>query len=947
MSKDNSKISDTSSTNDGSRKSMYQLFNVEKNNYEEKIKNENKKKIVFIKSDEIDQENYIKISTKNQFEIYDSEESNKKLNEIFSYIEELVEENSNEEISQKFLDKLFPNCRRTAFLISKSISKKIMKKKDIKKLVEEKLDYFFQKRIEFRYSQQLILTKENINNIGYILCYSYSKFEDSNIKGKRDLKNIIARSGKIDVLNDFYSYCNEKSKSPQDMNMFKFLEMKDIKDYLLPGAFLFLMNCFDYINILEFDINAINECRQKRNADFLLFIITILNIHYLVTKTDRYKLNFNNEILQNDIYSFFDKELTSIYKYQNRDLKKNKNCSKKYFYEKRWDFETDYITNKQINSLEKEDDNNDNSTSNNNDINITEYKNKNLKLEEISFIDIDKDSEIGDSQLYESRGRTESLKIKQYSINNSYCKNQTYETDSFIKLEKQSQLRNSTYTGNLDNIIKDEYEIMVENNKNILELLSILVFNIRRLNNLKNLDLVINDCYYKEFITSFGNITSKKSIINNFHILDFVQKLIELKSFNVEFNCLDYLTFYKIMSIIDKNKDLYSLQISFFTSLISYSFQYIYKLYQQNFDKKEIDKNIDSPESYLLYQFLQYFIENFEVLFELIKSRMTDFKILSFVFDIPDILSKRQRYLMVILKFILNILFLIDNQKSKVKKLIILSPKIVLDSSSFYVEEILDSIDLIEKNKKLEELSLQLQFYRISNLKNLISHRLTYLKLGDMDIYTLKGLTKYLCSYSFYNSSSLGDMTIGLLNNITKFTKEIEYLINELFSLKLKKLKKLSIYSNILIKKEDSFYKIFKNNWIPSCTLILNEKSFGEDKFNSEVNIGNNKKEEENKKSREKKIYYLLHHELENEILTANEKNTRKKKQISTNECDVAWFLKYLLIFRYSKKGKDGKNNISYYDQKNIIFNILKYLYFTKIANIMTKQEDNSTNKND
>ena len=944
MSKDNNKTSDTSSTNYSGRSSIYQLFGVKKSNYEQKIKSEDKKKIVYIKSDDVEQENYIKINTKNQFEIYNSEESKKKLNEILNYIEELVEEDSNEEMSQNFLDKLFPKGKRVAFIISKLISKKINKKIS-KRIVGEKLDFFFQNRIEFRYSKKLILTKENINNIGYILCYSYSKFEDLNINSKKDLKNFISHSDKIDVLNDFFSYCNAKGKSPQDMDILNFLEKKDIKDYLLPGAFLFLICCFDYINILELDMNVINECRQMNKEDFYLFIITILNIHYLVTKTDRFKINFNNEKFQNDIYTFFDKELTSIYKYQNRDLKKNKNCSKKDFYKKRWDFETDYILNKQINSSKKEDDNN-------NDNNIAMNKNKTMKFEDISFFDIDKDSEIGDSQFYDLRGRIDSVKIKQYNITDSYYRNQTFEADSLIKSDKQNYLR-SSYTENLDNIIKDEYNIMVENNKIILELLSIVVFNIRRLKNLKNLDIFMNDCYYKEFITSFGNIksSSKKYNINNFHILDFLRKLKELKTFNVEFNCLDYLTFYKIISIIDKNKDINSLQISFFTSLISYSPPYIYKLYQQNSDKKEIDKSIDFPESFLLHEFLQYFIENFEFLFELIKSRMTNFENISFIFDIPDIISKRQRYLIVILKFILNILLLIDSQKSKVKKLIILSLKTTLDPNSLYIEEILDSINLAEKNRTLKELSIQLQFYRISNLKNLISYKLTYLKIGDLDIFTLKELTKHLCSYNFYNSSSLSDLTIGLLNNITKFTKEIEYLINELFSIKLKKLEKLTILSNIFIEKEDTFYKIFKNNWIPSCCLILNKKSFekSNDKnynMDSEIKIKDNAKTIVNEKNKEKKIYYLLHHELEDKILTINEKNLRKKKQISTNECDVAWYLKYLLIFRYSKKDKNGKNNIGYYDQKNIIFNILKFLYFTKSAKIITKLEDNSSNIN-
>lgn len=145
----------------------------------------------------------------------------------------------------------------------------------------------------------------------------------------------------------------KKEKNPQDMNIFKYLEKEEAKKYLLPGVFLFLMCCFDDINILELDMNVINNFNQKSNDDFYLFIISIFNIDYLATKTARFKLNFNNEKLQKDIYSFFDKELASIYKNQNRDFKKNKNLSQRDFYKKRWNFETDYILNKQINSSKK------------------------------------------------------------------------------------------------------------------------------------------------------------------------------------------------------------------------------------------------------------------------------------------------------------------------------------------------------------------------------------------------------------------------------------------------------------------------------------------------------------------------------------------------------------------------------------------------------------------
>ena len=73
---------------------------------------------------------------------------------------------------------------------------------------------------------------------------------------------------------------------------------------------------------------------------------------------------------------------------------------------------------------------------------------------------------------------------------------------------------------------------------------------------------------------------------------------------------------------------------------------------------------------------------------------------------------------------------------------------------------------------------------------------------------------------------------------------------------------------------------------------------------------------------------------MEEELLTANELAVRNKKKISTTDCDVVWYIRYALIFKYSKMRKFKFN---YYEMKNIIFNILKFLYFTKTANIKSE----------
>ena len=848
-----------------------------------------------------EEENYIKINTKNQFDIYNSEESGKKLSEIIKYVDELLneEQSSTDSVWKKILDKLFPKCKREGFLISKLISKLFSKKLNRAK-VESKLDYFFLNRMEFIYNKKLILNKENINNIGYLLCYSYSKFDNFKINSNDLLKRYINISNKkINVITDFYTYCNKKKKSPLDAKIFDFIESNTNK-YIIPGIFSFLINCFESINIIEIDMD-LNMNKDKSTDDFYLFIITLLNIHYLVTDADHFKVNFINRKLQKDIYAFFTEELNSIYENNNRYLKKNKKIFGKEAYKKRWDFENDYIIMR-TNKIEEK---NDEINSDDDNDNLADDENeKNL-----------------------DRKNATSISSNFYMKNNMLSVSEV-ENDDFVQINRNNNLLITEEKKNE----KDKYDDIVDKNKKILELFCIVILGILRVKKFKNFDLIINDCYYKEYINSFGrNYESHKlpSSINNFHILNFfIKKMTVLHDFNIEFNSLDYLTFYKLLSLIKKNEKLVSFQISFFSSLITYTPQYLFKLYIQNSDKKEIcNSRMYSPESNLLNELLAYFVENLEVLFELIRIKINNFQILSFNFDIPDIIAINQRYLMVILKFILNILFLVDNKKSSIKKLVILSPKTSLDSRNMSnIESVIDTINMDTNNNQINELSLQFQFYQLKNVNNFISRNLTILKLGDMDISTLKDLSKYLCSFRFFHISKLRNLTIGLLYFITHFNKEIEFLLNQIFSIKIKTLLEINIYTNIIIKDQNNFYRILQSNWISSCNLFLNEKS----EFFWKQDLPTKK----NKKIVDKKILYLLHHELEEEKLTPNEVALRNKIKLTKTDCQIAFYLKYLLIFKYSK---EKQIKLSYYDQKNIIFNILKYLYFTKTSKIEYK----------
>ena len=775
-----------------------------------------------------------------------------------------------------------------------------------REIVESKLNYFFEKRVEIKYNKKFILNKENINNIGYILCYSYSKFDNFKITTNEILRNYIAicKKKNVNVITDFYTDCNNKRKSPLDAKIFDFLESNT--KYLLPGIFFFLVNCFESINIIEINMD-LNMNKPRSSDDFYLFIITLLNIHHLVTDANHFKVNFINRKLQKDIYDFFTDELNSIYENKNRYLKKNRKINGKGAYKKRWDFENDYIIMRKNRNDEGDESGSDE--------------------DHEPFIKEDE----GDRKYAISIANT-------YYMNNNMLTVSDMETDDFVQINKNVSLNRNATTNteikekNNQKNEKDKYDDIVDKNRKILELFCIVILGILRVKKFKNFDLIINDCYSKEYINSFGRSYENKKLpssINNFHILNFfIKKMQVLHDFNIEFNSLDYLTFYNLLSLIQKNEELVSFQISFFSSLITYTPQYLYKLYTQNLDKKEISSSrMYSPESSLLNELLPYFVENLEALFELIRTKIDKFEILSFNFDIPEIIAINQRYLLVILKFILDILFLVDNHKSLIKKLVILSPKTILDSRHMLsIENIIDSINMDVNNRQINELSLQFQFYQIKSINNFVSHNLTSLKLGDMDIPTLKVLTQFLCSYKFFQTSNLRTLTIGLLYFITYFNKEIEFIFNEIFSIKIKTLIEITVYSNIIIKDQNTFNKILENNWISSCNLLLNEKSesfWKQDLLNTK-----------NNKIKHKKILYLLHHELEEEKLTPNEVMLRKKIKMTQTDCKIAFYLRYILIFKYSK---EKQIKLSYYDQKNIVFNILKYLFFTKKAKIEYK----------
>ena len=905
-----------------------------------------KKEILFGDEDEdeeyLEQDNYFKIDEKNTFSVCDSEDSKNKLYKILNDNDDFIIEYY--EMQKKILSLFYEKIYKTdsdPFNICHIISKQLMKSLNIhKKNIDEKLDYFINKKnYEYKYSKKIIFDKDNIYHLGYILAYAYHKFSSFKINNGKDLKNNvdIIEKTKLDVITLFYADCLEKNKSQEECSKTLFWS-KNSHNYNLPGVFIFLINIFIYINTIEINFN--NEEQKLTKDDVYLFILCILNIQYIFQSKITIKLNLIHEELQCMVYRRFFKELFLNTKKGNfKFIYMNKYD----VYKEKWDFETEFILEKhrknkksnferRLNSEPLIDDN----------ISINNSFKTPKKDDSLTYTfstNSNQSIDINSTQnLFTFKSQkinyTFSLNLKDDNNNstinntskNSFFNNKTQFQSSSTSIYKIANNPNE----NFQNL---HYENIISTFKKSLGLILLTIDSLNKITNMKRLDLIMNDCYKSELQCYLRNFCSSEIEHSKFHIVDILINTVRnLKELNIELNILDHITFKKILSFINYNLSMTSIKISFFSSDATYLRQTLYKIYYQN---KGSSKDVSI--SNIVDMILPNFVESLEVLFELIKIK--DFNKIAVNFDTPTIIEVNNSYMNAIFKFIMNLLFLVDNPNSRIEKLTILSTSTKFDSRILpSIENILEDINFNANNKFLNELSLQLQLCMTKNIKTLITEKLILLNIGDFDIYSFREIVKFLTSYKFSRNSSLQKMSISLLNSVIQYTNEIKNILGKIFSIKIKQLVELNIYTNIYVDKEQYYnlINIFKNNWISKCTVLLNPKS------EIDINYWENGKNSD--------IIYLVSHCLEDKLMENNELvlrnkiflNKDKKNIIDCDKDDNAyWIMKQI----FNKKYKSFPN-IKIRTRKDIIFNTLQFLYFSKNVEIKHQIETLYQNNN-
>ena len=847
-------------------------------------------------------------------------------------------------IMKKFLEKLYPGCDSKIYKISFLISRNI--KKISKDKVEEYINYFFEKRFDLKYSTTLKFSLEFFKNCGYIFCYIYSKLNDFLlVKLRKNLDNLI--NNKIDVIRDLYDYCTENEMDVNEIKKIDYWE-KNSKKYDIPPEMIFLMNIFQTIDTLEFDINYISDFINKE--DFNLFTMTILNISYILPNLKNININFSCNNLQYILYDKYYTKILNIMKLGEEHIKKNKIKYNYNIYNKKWDFEHDFnLEEYRKTLLEKE---------------KTDYLLNKIMYDKYSILYMVDSNKEGKNNICNSMILKKNKNIINHSVtlvNDFEVISNDDEEEEEDYFQKIKMSRSESFYLNAQKIIKQK---TVDDNKkksknrinkenNNLELQISLIYNIilmticgvTRLSKIKKLNLTSNDFYNRNIIIYLAknfNINAL-SIDNQFHILDlFCHKMKKLDNLNIEINSLDILSFEKIIGLVYKNKGLLSLKISFFSSDVSYLITTLLKTYEEFMSYDDIKDFAEDQGKYITLQIFQdkilndilvYFNENLNLLFEVIKNK-SDLESLGLNFDLPNILVNNINYKMPIIKFILNILFLVDNneikRKNKIKKLTLLSPQTIFDNrAEDNIDNLFQDISLYKNSKQLEELNIQVQFYNIKYVKNIISTKLIILSIGDLDMFTFGELVNYLTSYKFSSESSLTNLNIKLLNKIIYFDTQIKLLMRQLFGIKIKSLLELKLFTNLIINNKVNYIyliRILNNNWIPSYCITLNQKC-------EDIPHSNNRFQRD--------INFLVSPSIESKISEEYQLNLKKRNKNGKEKeinYEIFWILKYIFYIRYSNY------SLNFIEVKNITFSILKYLFLTsniKLSHNILEEEIN------
>lgn len=745
--------------------------------------------------------NYFSIDGKNEIKFISNENKSKYLTTIYTTLAAMEEDYIGTEINSYF-NKLIPKNGSDKIKINVEISKIYFEKY---KLELNNIYDSINRILTFNSNDSFTFNKKNSTDLTNALVYIFNhQINKYKIKNYSDLKKKINKitTEQIDVtklfldkqnltksfvstnspekksyfdsetlinINNIYETFSNKSTTTSNFSLYKYpnYSLKGKQEYNIPIEIIIIINKLSSIKKLIFPIFHSDEKKK------LQILLILLNKEWIFPNVEDILIDFNDSELQKGLNQIYENQLYMLrkkirFKTTNYDFKRKNKLT--------WNAFGDIsLINDYYNYL---------MTKTNVANNVS-----NLEIESINDMSISGNpfSYNEPSDQFNLNYLNAIYKEKNININEDY---ESYSDEEDIlneamimnkqKSEKKTIIKNLfPFFGSSKNNKKEEngefemIEKFVKLNSNPFEIIIIYSYFISELN-LKTLSLIFNDHYSKEIETFLKNL---QCYIMNFHFLLFLNKIDSLEELNIEFNSLDGKTFEKLISLINKNFNLQKLRISFFVSDINYSPYSLIKLCtglqmnylglfqeQKKIISEEIAKNFDNTDIDLFLinrKLYDSFESNLSKLFFILDTKI-NLKELVLIFDTPFIISINDKYINLILKYIINILLMVTSGQNKIEVLKIISPSLPFDSRLFPLLNELLELSYCRDNEFLQQLTIQFKIYQCINLSYIIPYNLKILFLGDLDKISFEYLIDYYKSNEFLNHSELISIKISL-----------------------------------------------------------------------------------------------------------------------------------------------------------------------------------------
>lgn len=711
--------------------------------------------------------NYFRIDHTNSSSYIDEDYETNLTLSLFMSLASMSEESIGTELN-KFFSKMISINESDLYKINLFLLSNIKKKTQLPKKINDQVNYILNSKFDMNYT----FTNENVFNLSIILFESFKELstkKKSKITSQKDFLNTIQKLNfkQIDVIKNYFNheavdeYNNLSvisSKSCENIFQSKFTKKRGNAFKSLISVNTDFSSLSNHLQLYKFKSFKSNE--YPLPIEMIILLNKFQNIKKLtlvIESEDDYFIlkNENYLIILLNVDWLFPNLIEIEINFKNYEFQE---IIREIFNKKTEEiFKKAKLVNKTTN-YNKE---------------IT--NNKNWKA--------DAENDSNELDIYEMKSGSFSIKNKSMFTN---------------------ELNNNINENNKNQSLKKA----LQNNKEKIDLIILYSYFVSQwLDKIKVLNLIFSESFSRE-IEIYLNLSKIK--LFNFHFLTFLNKISQLAQFEVTFNSLDSISFEKIIGIIHNNTKMNILRLNFFAEEIVYSPSSLYKLC--NSLKMNMKQLLGDPkilsfggfkdiDQQLCDYLLPNFEDNLEKLFFVLKNKYQLTELVIFL-DIPSLICQNDGYIQLLTKFFFNLLLLINEKSTNFRIFKFIAPMLLIDSvKNSFIEPLFDSLDLVS-NEKLKKLSIQMKLHKVVNVTNLISNYLQILFIGDLDVETLDAFCDLFIDENFQEESQLIEVKISLSPIILQFSQVKKPLL-KYYNTKIKRIKEQSLYSSIMIQKED------------------------------------------------------------------------------------------------------------------------------------------------